>query len=260
MKKVNKFDIPQKLEIYFTNNPTKTWLDFKKSKNRYEDIIDKLKKEQGGVCCYCENNFHQELTIIGDFRVEHFHPKSDTSNPTKNWNLIWSNLLGCCTGGNQNIENPDFLKERYILNHEDRHCDVLKDNNNWDDEILNPLSEIPAFPPIFKVSSIGEMSVLEENCNNANVDIRKAKNCLDEKKLNLNSPILKKWRKSVIDNLRNKMIDTDDIELIMEYTEDLLSTYLLKNTHGNYSPFFTTIRSYFEEDAEDFLRLHDYDG
>jgi uncharacterized protein (TIGR02646 family) len=259
MKKVNKFDIPQKLEIYFANNPTKTWIDFKKSKNRYEDIIYKLKKDQGGVCCYCENNFHQELTIIGDFRVEHFHPKSDTSNSNKNWNLIWSNLLGCCTGGNQNIKNPDFLKERYIPNHQDRHCDVLKDNNNWDNEILNPL-ELPSFPPIFKVSNNGEMIVLEDNCKATNINIPKAKNCLDETKLNLNSPILKSWRKSVIDNLRNEMIETADIEFFMENIEDLLSTYLLKDTNGNYSPFFTTIRSYFEEDAEEFLRLNNYDG
>jgi len=259
MKKVNKSDIPQKLEIYFANNPTKTWIDFKKSKNRYEDIIYKLKQDQGGVCCYCENNFHQELTIIGDFRVEHFHPKSDTSNSHKNWNLIWSNLLGCCTGGNQNIENPDFLKERYIANHEDRHCDVLKDNNNWDDRILNPL-KIPAFPPIFKVSNNGEMRVLEDNCRNSGISITKAENCLDEEKLNLNSPILKGWRASVIENLRNEMIETEDIELIKENIEDLLSTYLLKDMNGNYSPFFTTIRSYFAEDAEEFLRLHNYNG
>jgi len=260
MKKVNKSStVPKELENYFNANPTKTWIDFKKSKNRYEDIIYRLKQDQGGVCCYCENNFHQELTIIGDFRVEHFHPKSDTSNSNKNWNLIWSNLLGCCTGGNQNIKNPDFLKERYIQKHQDRHCDVLKDNNDWDNEILNPL-EIPAFPPIFKVSSRGEMIVLEKNCNDANVDIIKAKNCLDEKKLNLNSPVLKEWRKSVIDNLRNEMIETDDIELMIENIEDLLSTYLIKDTNGNYSPFFTTIRSYFQEDAEEFLGLHNYDG
>jgi len=257
MKKVNKNStVPEELENYFNANPIQTWKKFKKNKNRYKDIIDELKKDQGGICCYCENNFHQELTIIGDFRVEHFHPKSDTSNSNKNWNLIWSNLLGCCTGGNQNIENPDFLKERYISKHEDRHCDVLKDNNDWDNEILNPL-EIPAFPPIFKVSNNGEMSVLEENCTVASIDIIKAKNCLDKKKLNLNSPKLIDWRKAVIDILRNQMIETENME---KKIENLLSTYLLKDVNGNYSPFFTTIRSYFEEDAEEFLKNNNYDG
>jgi uncharacterized protein (TIGR02646 family) len=160
MKKIKKSNIPPKLDTCFTTNPTKVWNDFKKGKKkRYTDVILQLKKDQGGICCYCENNFHNQLDNEGDFRVEHFHPKSDTSNPAINWNLIWTNLLGCCSGGNQNIENPNFLKERYITNHTDRHCDVLKDDNDWDNIILNPL-EIPAFPPIFKVHSDGKMIVL----------------------------------------------------------------------------------------------------
>jgi hypothetical protein len=40
----------------------------------------------------------------------------------------------------------------------------------------------------------------------------------------------------------------------------VLSANLEKDSNKNYSAFFTTIRSYFKEDAEDFLRLNDYDG
>ena len=258
MKKVNKSCIvPEELENYFNANPTKTWEEFKdECQTGYETVIKEIKSNQSGVCCYCEITFYDEKGIRDDFRVEHFHPKSDVSNSTINWNLIWTNLLGCCHGGS---DRSVLGTKRFIQDKKHRHSDVLKGEKLWDDEILNPL-EIPAFPPIFKVSSRGEMSVLEENCTHANINITKAKNCLDEKKLNLNSPILKGWRASVIENLRNEMIETEDIELIKENIEDLLSTYLLKDMNGNYSPFFTTIRSYFAEDAEEFLRLHNYNG
>ncbi|MCK5537314.1 MAG: TIGR02646 family protein [Bacteroidales bacterium] len=255
MKKVNKtVVIPPKLQVYFENNPTKSWEDFKKgNKNRYKEVLAQLKKDQGGICCYCENNFHNYIDNEGDFRVEHFHPKSDTCDPSINWNLIWTNLFGCCSGGNQNVEKPDFLTQRYIPQHEYRHCDVLKDDNIWDDIILNPL-DIPAFPPIFHVSSAnGEMSVIEENCNQCNIDIQKANNCLDEKKLNLNAPKLIEWRESVIDILRNQINDEYEDSVI-----EVLSAHLSKDSNGNYSPFFTTIRSYLEENAEKFLNENNY--
>lgn len=257
MKKVKKNNIiPIELLNYATSHPTKTWENFKdECQTGYKTVLNEIKSNQSGVCCYCEITFYDEKGIRDDFRVEHFHPKSDVST-SKNWNLIWTNLLGCCHGGS---DKSVLGAKRFIANKKHRHSDVLKGEKLWDDEILNPL-DIPAFPPIFKISSTGEMSVLEKNCTDANIDITKAKNCLDEKKLNLNSPILQEWRKSVIDNLRNMMIKTDDIELMIENIEELLATYLVKDSNENYSPFFTTIRSYFEEDAEEFLRLNNYDG
>ncbi|HIP33704.1 MAG TPA: TIGR02646 family protein [Bacteroidia bacterium] len=258
MKKVNKNNIvPEKLENYFKTNPNNDWEKFKNEcQDGYKKILDEIKSNQGGVCCYCEITFHDDKGIRDDFRVEHFHPKSDTLDPNINWNLIWKNLLGCCHGGS---DKSVLGAKRFIQNKKHRHSDVLKGEKLWDDEILNPL-EIPNFPPIFKVDSDGEIKVLEDNCNQVNINIVKAQNCLDEEKLNLNSPILKGWRKNVIDNLRNQMIETEDIELIMENIEDLLSTYLLRDSNENYSPFFTTIRSYFEEDAEEFLKKNNYDG
>jgi hypothetical protein len=91
----------------------------------------------------------------------------------------------------------------------------------------------------------------------------KAKNCLDNTKLNLNSSNLKNWRKVIITVLRDKMdiaVNSGNIEFIREQTEELLSTYLVKDDDDNFHEFFTAIRSYFEEDAEEFLRLHGYDG
>ncbi len=150
--------------------------------------------------------------------------------------------------------------KRFIEGKEHRHCDILKGEYNWDDIILNPL-DIPAFPPIFHVSANGKMNVIEENCNQRNIDIQKANNCLDEKKLNLNAPKLMEWRESVIDNLRNEINELFKTSQDLAYSVTVvLSAHLSKNSKNNYSSFFTTIRSYFEKDAEKFLNENGYDG
>jgi len=259
MKKVHKSKtVPIELKTYFDNNPNDSWETFKNQcQTGYRKVLNKIKQNQSGVCCYCEITFYDEREIRDDFRVEHFHPKSDNNNPDINWNLIWTNLLGCCHGGS----DKSVLKgERFIQNKNHRHSDVLKSEKNWDDEILNPL-EIPAFPPIFNVSLKGKMSVLKENCIVCNLDVIKAQNCLDSKKLNLNSPILKEWREAVIDNLR------DEVNNLFEMTGDfensvveVISAHLSKDLNGHYEAFFSTIRSYFKEDAEEYLKKVNYDG
>jgi len=259
MKKVNKtVVIPTELKAYFANNPQEKWENFKNEcQTGYTEVISQLKKEQGGICCYCEIDFYDDRKIKDDFRVEHFHPKSDRSNLDINWNLIWSNLLGCCNGGS---EKYILQGKRFIEGNEHRHCDILKGEHNWDDIILNPL-DIPAFPPIFHISANGKMSVMEENCNQCNINRQKAKNCLDEKKLNLNAPKLREWRESLIDNLRNEIDELFQISQDLEHSiTEVLSAHLSKDSNGNYSPFFTTIRSYLGEDAENFLNENGYDG
>ncbi|SFV50720.1 hypothetical protein MNB_SV-9-314 [hydrothermal vent metagenome] len=259
MKKVNKNDnIPLELKEYFNANPQKSWNAFKNEcQTGYKEVLKEIKQNQGGVCCYCELTFYDEKGIRDDFRVEHFHPKSDNSNSKINWNLIWTNLLGCCHGGS---DKTVLEKTRFICNKKHRHSDILKAEKNWDDEILNPL-DIPAFPPIFKVSSKGIMSIEEENCKSISIDTIKAKNCLDEEKLNLNSIDLVKWRKAVFEKLEDEVEEsfkiTEDYEKAML---DTLDIYLSKDINGNFHSFFTTIRSYFEEDAEEFLRNNNYDG
>jgi len=259
MKKINKnSSVPLELEKYFNSNLNKNWENFKdECQIGYKEVLKEIKQNQGGVCCYCELTFHDEKGIRDDFRVEHFHPKSDESNSEVNWNLIWTNLLGCCNGGSEEYILGGI---RFISNKKHRHSDILKGEKNWDDEILNPL-KIPAFPPIFKVSSKGMMSVLEDNCSNADIDISKAENCLDKTKLNLNSPDLCGWREDVINNLEDEIKNLE--ELTENYEEamlDTLDTYLSKDSDNNFHPFFSTIRSYFEEDAEDYLKETNYDG
>ncbi len=103
------------------------------------------------------------------------------------------------------------------------------------------------------------MRVIEENCTLAGVDINRANNSLDKEKLNLNSKYLKKWRKEVIDVLASEIerefLLTGDFEASVLM---VASAHLDKNE--NYEPFFSTIRSYFDADAEMILLNNGYNG
>jgi len=255
VKKVKKSQIPPKLREYLKQNPNAKWEnDFKNNcQDGHKEVIALLKKDQGGICCYCEIDFGSDA-IKDDFRVEHFHPKSD-NNENTNWDLDWNNLFGCCHGGSDRYVLDET---RFIENNKHRHSDVLKNNFVWDNEILNPL-EIPAYPAIFEVMRDGEIKIAEQNCPKELM--QKAINSLHPKKLNLNSPKLKEWRTVVIDKLREE-VDSFvsagvDISVAVNIT---VKSQLSRDAKGNHPRFFSTVRSYFKNDAEEYLRSVKYDG
>ncbi|WP_263831689.1 retron system putative HNH endonuclease [Sulfurospirillum oryzae] len=259
MKRIKKSTIPIELKKYIDLDCdlTKDWEDdFKNDcQDGYKIVIEQIKKDQGNICCYCELSFSDNVTIRPDFRVEHFHPKSDDPNEGKNWNLEWTNLLGCCHGGSEHrtISGED----RFIQNVRHRHSDILKNNFIWDEEILNPL-EIPAYPPIFEVSNEGVMSVAASITGDIK---RKAENSLKEDRLNLNSPKLVKWREQVINILRLQLDALYQVNNDMaESVSILVDVQLSKDETGNYFSFFSTIRSFFGVDAEAYLQRTNYDG
>ena len=102
MKKVRKGAEPPRLDAYRQLRPTNTWEQCTKNKNRRDEIQQQLRGDQGGICAYCEVNLLPAVSSneVADFRVEHFHPKSDVST-VHNWHLDWNNLLACCHGGSQ---------------------------------------------------------------------------------------------------------------------------------------------------------------
>lgn len=255
MKKVNKSDSLQEFEDYVKKYPNNTWKNFQDDcSETYKRLIELIKKDQGGLCCYCETNFYEEgFPNTDDFRVEHFHPKSD-STPSKNWHLDWNNLLGCCHGGSVKYLHNET---KFIKEHKHRHSDILKGENPWGDEILNPLIEIPAFPPFFRVNSDGTMIVIEENCNAL---ITKASNCVDPEMLNLNTEKLKDFRATVIDKLREELDTQVQSGMDMDDVLNTLSNIYLSKNDEKYFPFFTTIRSFLGKNAEEFLSKNDYDG
>ena len=77
----------------------------------------------------------------------------------------------------------------------------------------------------------------------------------------MNSPILKDWREEIFNNLRDEVSEIFDKTGNFEDSVMMVaSVHLKKDDIGNYRPFFSTIRSYFKEDAEEILRQNHYDG
>lgn len=261
MKACLKGMIPALLEQYQTDNPIANWEQFKNEcQQGYKDVQDQLQLDQGNLCCYCEIDTKQGLGIgIDDFRVEHFHPKSDMSNKKHNWALDWQNMLGCCHGGSERYVTEN--NHRFFPEKSDRHSDVLKANFDWDNDILNSL-KIPAFPILFQANRRnGSLSVHEKNCSDAGIDIEKANNCLHPEKLNLNSVRLSSLRKATLDAL-NEQIQAALLrgQTIEDAVSNLVKAELRKDHKQHWPPFFTTIRSYLGKTAEDHLENIYYTG
>lgn len=261
MKKCLKGTPPNSLKEYCFSNPHASWDNFKNEcQEGYIEVQNKLQQDQGNLCCYCEINTKQGGgEAINDFRVEHFHPKSIANQSENNWALDWHNMLGCCHVGSEKyvIDN----NARYIAEHSERHSDVLKGDSILDGDILNPL-DIPAFPVLFKANRRdGHLSVHEQNCRKAGVDEVKAKNCLDPKKLNLNSVKLMRDRKVVLDAVNEQFAAQISKNISEEGAlENLAKALLQKDDQQHWPAFFTTIRYYLGESSENYLKSINYDG
>jgi len=255
MKKVLKGNEPPLLLQYRTVNPTNTWKQYCRPAANKQQVDAQLRLDQGGLCAYCEIDLiESDNTGKADFRVEHFHPKTDTST-AHNWHLDWNNLLGCCHGGSQR----DVADERNRFTSPDNSCDVPKENKILDNIILNPLL-LPASPAIYQCDrSTGEISVIVANCQSAGVSEVQAQNTINE--LHLIAPRLNRLRKTVLDDLNSRIASRvaqgDDISAARTYFSKI---YLNKNENGNWSKFFTSIRSYLGSDAEQHLQNIGFNG
>ena len=80
-------------------------------------VMTSLMQEQGGICCYCERELHDN-----DRHIEHFKPQSDDAVDP----LDYSNMICSC--------------QKQIKKGEPRHCGNLK--GNWFDaeQLVSPLS------------------------------------------------------------------------------------------------------------------------
>jgi len=261
MKACLKGTIPALLEQYQTDNPSANWEQFKNEcQQGYKEVQARLQLDQGNLCCYCEIDMKQAwCNGKDDFRVEHFHPKSDLGSFSHNWALDWQNMLGCCHGGSEKFVTDD--ETRFVPKYAERHSDVIKSESIWDDEILNPL-EIPAFPILFQANRRdGSLSVHEDHCRDAGVDIEKANNCLYPEKLNLNSVRLNSLRKATLDALNDQIVAALSAGLtIDDAILNLAKAELRKNDKQHWPRFFTTIRSYLGKTAEGYLISINYTG
>lgn len=264
MKKIVKGVEPPKLLSYHQHFPANDWEQFRRNNRqngRYTEVKDHLITDQGGLCAYCEIDLKQAVQSgdKDDFRVEHFHPKSDNSSG-HNWNLDWNNLLGCCHGGSErDVIDGTSTNRSSRYTSPDHSCDVPKGGQNWDNIILNPLA-LPALPLLFEFArSNGAISTHQHNCTEANVDQQKAQNSIDY--LRLDSPRLRRLRREALDtinlNLQSKIQSGMTLD---EARSDIARRMLRKNAAGHWPAFFSAIRSYLGQAAEEQLDSIGYQG
>ena len=255
MKKVSKGSEPAKLAAFRNRNPHSEWAAFKSNKLAKQELQQKVKGDQGGLCAYCEINLKEaDSSGEADFRVEHFHPKSDNSTPY-NWHLDWQNLLGCCHGGSQSnvVESNDRFSSP------DHSCDVPKADNDWDQIILNPIS-IPSSSCLFSFARAdGSISVNHATCDQENVDKVKAQATIDN--LRLDSPRLRRLRKATLDGVNASLGQLMQQGLSIEDARAQLAKGLLKkNSDGHWPRFFSSLRDYLGDAAEQQLNNIGYSG
>ncbi|MEZ8862880.1 retron system putative HNH endonuclease [Vibrio sp. 10N.247.311.51] len=256
MKKVIKGDEPPLLIAFRTGKPNFSWQKCKSNTARRDEIQNYLRRDQGGICAYCEIDLLKRDVEDeeSDFQVEHFHPKSDKST-AHNWALDWDNMLACCLGG----------KSKKVVDADNRHtnpnlrCGALKDNNDWDDVILNPL-HLQHSTLIYNFHrTTGEISVNEESCRLAGVEIEKAQATIDN--LNLKSERLNRLRKERLAHANKRLQALVATGMTVTDARQKLALATMKKDGNDCWPkFFSALRCYLGKAAEEQLIAIEYAG
>lgn len=170
MKQLSRSDDPAELAEYRAAKPASTWDQMRgEAEGRvvYEIVRRQLINGQGGLCAFCEIGLHDHNPL--KCRVEHFHPKSDTST-AHNWALDWQNMLAVCMGGSQRHQQPPHALEPLP---ENLSCDAYKDQminlgnlaEHCEGWIIDPMG-LPAFPSLFFLEkSTGRLLPDEDMCS-----------------------------------------------------------------------------------------------
>lgn len=140
-------------------------------------LRDSLLAEQKGLCCYCETRIDN-----GDFHVEHFRPKDTHLFPELQ--LDYGNLHACCR------KNPHGGDDEY--------CGHRK-KNDFSDSLVSPLESDCSTHFIFDIT--GKVTGTDDR-GKATVSI-----------LNLNSVLLTKSRKNLIEEFEDMDDETFDSEI-----------------------------------------------
>lgn len=255
MKIINKGVEPNRFGAFRAAHPDALWERdedsigeaFRCCSARYQETQQQLRADQGNLCAYCEQDLLSGTNgALDDCRIEHFHPKSKRELGEPNWGLEWSNLLAVCCGGNQSrVVNPE---ERFDIEPENYSCDVPKGNKILDQIILNPL-RLPNLN-IWRFSrSTGEISVNEKLCVSLGLDVEMAHQTIE--KLNLNSPRLMRFRKTVMDNLNNLITESlKSGKTVDQAVSSIAISIFRRNRAGDWPSFFSTARFYLGQQAE----------
>jgi uncharacterized protein (TIGR02646 family) len=223
-----------------------TWVNFKKAKERREQVRTQLRDDQRGLCAYCEN-----ALIADDESVEHFVAR-DADHGRE---LDWTNLLLCCAGGEHPL--PEEVADgatRYDPNGT-KTCGHAK--LQAPTTILNPLN-LPHSPRLFKfLSETGEIVPDEDQCSKAGVDIGLAHETICV--LGLKAKRLSDARLAIMGQLLGELDGAGSSGPFTVDRERELAAYYLPQT-GFLPAFFTTIRFTLGAGAEDRLVAISFQG
>lgn len=260
MKRVQRGLEPIQLATYRATNRTATWEQMRanaQGRTAYEVTRAQLIDEQGGLCAFCEIDIRDNDSL--KCRIEHFHPKSDTST-MHNWALDWHNMLGVCMGGSQRHQQPPHALEPLQENlscdaHKDRMIQLGRLNEHCEGWIINPMV-MPWFSCLFVLEkSTGRLLPAENQCAEVSVPGNQHVNTstlvqhtIDM--LNLNCDRLCTARQLVLwDIERNKRSYRQQGIQPQNALRDLAERYFRRRWPG----FFTTIRLCLGAAAEQYL-------
>ena len=263
MKKICKAAEPDGLKKFRRNQPDADWDDLR-STEAYKTIKEVLFQDQGHLCAFCESRLPADC--VHQQRIEHFHPKSDRSDPDHNWALDWQNMIGVCMGGSRQTEDE---KTSHPLP-ANLSCDAHKDHMitkgripvACEGYVLNPL-DILHTPALFLFHrATCELRVAEDACKK--FDATPPQNNYASVKelvhktieiLNLNCPRLVDSRRAVL-RAYNQAVARARKKNDRQFRKKLAKEWF----RHRWPSFFTTRRLLLGQAAEDWLAEHSYQG
>lgn len=253
MNRADKGAEPTSLQVIRLAQPTATWDELRNDallggREAYQHIRAQTHADQGGVCAYCEIDVGDNDPLKS--RIEHFHPKADTSTPM-NWALDWPNMLAVCLGGSYRHGTAPHTLEPLASNLScDAHKDLLIQQGQlspacegW---VINPLL-LPGSPCLFRVDKFsGELHPHEGHCvaaaawpGNMHADLQTLV-AHTITVLNLNCPRLCAARRAVVHDIERNKKKMAALKLSpQEGMARLAQRYLQRR----WPAFVTTIRS-----------------
>ncbi len=253
---------PRELSTFERDDPKATWENLRNFENVYAGIRDQIINDQYGLCAYCECKISGSEPLTT--RVEHFHPKSDATDPLINWALLWSNMIGVCNGGDKpylHERNPPYpLPENLSCDSHKNHMEQMgKISKDCEGFILNPLTII-ASPCLFWFNpKNGFLEPNAQHCETIQLESNKFSSVFELventiKILNLNCDRLVQQRLVVFRNIEHNKKEWRNAN--RDVTLNLISRYL----DHQWRPFFTTIRLCLGQVAEQYLKNLDFRG
>ncbi len=262
MKTINKTPGPNGLTQFAEANPNGRWdADFKNYNggNDYQVIRNQIIDDQGGLCAYCE------VRIINlpphKQRIEHFHSKSDLTDPDTNWALDWKNIIGVCIGGDDSDKKLHPLPENLS-------CDSYKNYlitkkklpEACEGLFINPL-KLAEYPCLFDFDkATGRLRPNMFECREVNIEGNQldSTQALVQKTidvLNLNCDRLIQQRRSVLHQY-NKLV----AEARKRNDKQCFSKMAAQWFQNQWPQFFTIRRILLGEHAEVYLEQIEYKG